>query len=59
MNRITDTCKNITDGNKEAFQSNAICPLADSPNYVVNKFENVNTGSGGGGESLHREVHVE
>ena len=49
VNRITDTCKNITDGNKEAFQSNANCPLADSPNYVVNKFENVNTGSVGGG----------
>ena len=34
--------------NKKAFQSNAKCPLVDSPCVIVNRFEHV--GGGGGGQ---------
>ena len=32
--------------NKKAFQSNANCPLVDSPCFIVNRFEHVGGGAG-------------
>ena len=41
--------------NKKAFHSNANRPLAVSPGYIVNKFENV---GGGGSWILYNKVQV-
>ena len=45
--------RNVWHSNKKAFQSNANRPLADSPRFIVNKFEHVQ------GWSLHDEVKAE